>query len=261
MSEGLDGRHIVVTRPSAQSQALAKLIREQGGEPVLFPAIEIAPVTPSAEMLDCIERLESFDLALFISSNAVEHAMPLLERAGRKSWPAALPAAAVGAATAAKLAAAGAAHVLVPKYRFDSEGLLELAELTQVRGKRIVLFRGIGGRELLADTLTARGAALERVECYARRRPNADPAPLIALWRSRALDAVIFSSSEGVVNFHAMVGRAGQAALRTTPVFATHARIAAAARELGCERVNEVGASTLGDRMLIDTMAAFFRLK
>ena len=256
----LAGRRIVVTRPIAQSRAFAELIRARGGAPLLFPTIEIVPVELSVQETIRLQALGHFDLALFVSANAVEHAMALLKHASLV-WPLGLAAAAVGAATARALTAAGVARVLVPQARFDSEALLEMPDLQHVDGRKVVLFRGVGGRELLSETLIARGATLERIECYARRRPQADAAPLLALWRRARLDAVTASSSEGLRNFYELIGPFGQTALRSTPVFVSHARIAATAHALGCERVNEVDITQAGDHALVDAMSAFFQLK
>ena len=76
----------------------------------------------------------------------------------------------------------GATEVIVPSERFDSEALLALPELETVAGKRIAIFRGEEGRELLGDTLRARGASVEYVACYRRVQPPADIRPLLDLW-------------------------------------------------------------------------------
>ena len=90
----------------------------------------------------------------------------------RRSWPARLRAFAPGPGTAAALAAAGIHDVTIPATTFDSEGLLALPALSQVAGKRIAIFRGEGGRDLLGDTLRARGALVDYVDCYRRAAPR-----------------------------------------------------------------------------------------
>jgi MFS superfamily sulfate permease-like transporter len=76
----------------------------------------------------------------------------------------------------------------------DSEALLALPQLEQVAGKRIAIFRGVGGRTLLADTLRSRGATVDYVECYRRRRPDADAGPLLQRWAD--VSAVTIASAE-----------------------------------------------------------------
>ncbi|OHC64188.1 MAG: uroporphyrinogen III synthase [Rhodocyclales bacterium RIFCSPLOWO2_02_FULL_63_24] len=231
----LAGRHVVVTRPAGQAAHFATALIERGAIPVLYPVLEIRVVEDVAPVLDVAIRLDSFDLAVFVSPNAIEQALALI--LPRRSWPAVLRVAALGKSSERELARNGIHDVISPPLRFDSEALLELPELTDVRGKRVVIFRGDGGRELLGDTLKARGASVEYVTCYRRARPQVDPAPLLKLWEEGRLDAVTLTSSEGLRNFYDMVGRLGQAWLRKTPAFVPHARIAAQAQALGLARV------------------------
>jgi uroporphyrinogen-III synthase len=232
---------------------MAALIRAAGGEPVLFPALEILDAEDLQPVLALIERLDAFDLAIFVSANAVNKALDLVQ--ARRAWPAGLRVATVGRGSERALERHGFAAVIAPRERFDSEGLLELPELKDVAGKRVVIFRGDGGRELLGDTLAARGAAVEYAECYRRGRPQADAAPLLALWERRQLDAFTVTSSEGLANLHELLGEAGRQCLQQTPLFAPHERIAAAARALGVRTVVLTGP---GDEGLIAGMAAFF---
>ena len=100
-------------------------------------------------------------------------------------------------------------------------------------------FRGVGGRELIASTLTARGAHVEYAECYRRQIPGINPALLLDKWRQGAIDAITVTSSEGLNNFASLIGEEGARLLKQTPVFVPHPRIAQAARELGVATVVE----------------------
>ena len=249
----LAGRRVVVTRPAAQSAHMSALIRAAGGEPLLFPALEILDAAHLQPAIALIERLDSFDLAIFISANAVNKALDLVR--ARRDWPAGLRVATVGRGSERELQRYGFTGVIAPAERFDSEGLLELPELKQVAGKRVVIFRGEGGRELLGDALSARGATVEYAECYRRGRPDADPAPLLALCARQALDAFTVTSSEGLANLQCMLGEAGRRCLNQTPLFAPHERIAVAARASGVQTVVLTGP---GDEGLVAGMTAFF---
>ena len=101
-----------------------------------------------------------------------------------------------------------------------------MAELKEVAGKRVVIFRGDGGRELLGQTLLERGAKLEYAECYRRAKPVADIAPLLEALVDGQLKAVTMTSSEGLRNLFDMVGASGQAWLKKIPLFVSHERIA-----------------------------------
>lgn len=247
----LRGRRIVVTRPAGQNEHLARLIRAEGGEPIAFPALDIAAPADPRALAAAADRLGAYDLAVFVSPTAVEQAMRVI---GAR-WPAGLRAAAVGPGSEQALRRHGVSEVIVPAGQFDSEGLLERPELADLAGRRIVVFRGDGGRETLGDTLRRRGATVDYVECYRRIRPGADPTPLLRAWERGEIDAVTISSSEGLERLFDLVGESGRPHLRATPLFAPHPRIAARARALGCEQVVATGP---GDAGLVAALGAFW---
>jgi uroporphyrinogen III methyltransferase/synthase len=244
-ANALQGRGIVVTRPAGQAEHLVSRIEARGGRALRFPAIEIQDLPEWRP-----PELSGVDLAVFVSPTAVQK---VFEKLG--AWPQGVPAAAVGGGTRRTLERRGVAQVIAPQAGADSEALLALPQMHDVGGQRIVIFRGEGGRETLAETLAARGAQVERVECYRRVRPQADSAPLLAAWERNEVDAVTVSSAEGLANFAELLGAAGRAHLARTPLFATHERIAARARELG---VREVLVGGPGDDELVERLVAYF---
>ena len=243
----------MVTRPAGQAAHFATALTEAGAIPVLYPVLEISDIEDTGPVLDVAIRLDSFDLAVFVSPNAIEKALALI--LPRRSWPAGLRVAALGKSSERELARNGICDVISPPLRFDSEALLELPELIDVRGKRVIIFRGDGGREVLGDTLKSRGASIEYVSCYRRTRPQLDPAPLLKLWEVGQLDAVTLTSSEGLRNFHDMIGRLGQAWLKKTPAFVPHVRIAEQAQALG---LSIVVATEPGDDGLMSGLVQYF---
>lgn len=249
----LAGRGILVTRPERQAQELSRLIGEAGGRAILFPVIEIVDVDDLRPLLELIGRLEQFDLAVFISPSAVDKAMNLI--AARRALPPGLKVAAVGQGSARELKRFGVGGVIAPRGRFDSEALLALPDLADVAGRRVVIFRGEGGRELLGDTLRARGAEVSYAECYRRGRPSADAAALLRAWARGEVDAVTVTSGEGLRNLFDLLGKLGQQWLKKTPLFAPHPRIAEAARELGIATVVATGP---GDEGLFAGLRDYF---
>ena len=247
----LAGKAVLVARPRRQAQALAEGIRAAGGEPLVFPVLQIEPVAPDAQARGVLRALGAVRLAVFISANAVEHGLPLVRAAG--GWPAGLTAAAVGAATAAALRAQGVHRVLVPAHGADSEALLALPELRDVEGQRIVIFRGVGGRELLADTLRGRGAQVIYVECYRRGKAPLDVGPVIERLRAGALHAVVAASGEALANLVELVP---EPALLELPLAVTHPNVARAAHDLGFRRVQAVAGGEAG---LLDALVAATR--
>ena len=249
----LAGKSIVVTRPAHQAQAFARSIRDAGGRPILFPAIEIRGIDDPRPFLRIVDRLDEFDLAIFVSPNAVDRALGLIT--ARREFPRRLLVAAVGGGSVSALERFGITGVMAPEGRTDTEALVELPELAAMRGRRVVIFRGAGGRELLGATLRQRGAQVEYAECYRRVKPELDVAPLLEIWARHGIDAVTATSSEGLRNLAEMIGAAGRERLADTPLFVPHPRIAEAAHELGVRRVIVTGP---GDDGMLTGLAAHF---
>ena len=198
-----------------------------GATPIVFPAIVILPPADPAPLARAHASLADYDAAIFVSGNAAEYGVPAPGR-----WPAHVAAYATGPGTAAALAAAGLLDVRIPKTTFDSEGLLALPTLADVRGRRIAIFRGERGREVLGDALRLRGAAVDYVDCYRRARPsNADG--LAEALRAQRVHALTITSSEGLDNLCALLDADARTLLTAVPAFVPHARIAAHARALG----------------------------
>jgi uroporphyrinogen-III synthase len=231
----LRGKGVLVTRPAHQARQLTQLIEAAGGEPILFPALEILDSADPGALNTLIARLDDFDLAIFISPNAASRGMALIR--AQRELPPHLAIAAIGSGSRKALEQWKVGQILMPQNRFDSEGLLDLPEFQDMRGKRVVIFRGEGGREMLGDTLVARGAQLEYAECYRRARPVVDPSPLLQRWARGEVQAVTVTSGESLRNLSDMLGNTGQAWLRKTPLVAPHEKIGANARDMGVERV------------------------
>jgi uroporphyrinogen-III synthase len=253
VSGALSGRHIVVTRPAGQAVHLAEALVALGAKPVLYPVLEIFDVEDNSPLLAVAERLDEFDWVAFVSPNAVEKALNTM--LAHRTWPAGLRAATVGHSSEQALASFGITDVVAPQDRFDSEALVALPDLQDMAGKKVLICRGDGGRELLGETLAERGASVEYVTCYRRGKPALDPAPLLKLWNDGHLDAITVTSSEGLRNLVDMVGKLGEAWLRKTPTFVPHARIAEQARALG---LHEIVLTGPGDDGLVAGLTAYF---
>lgn len=247
------GKHIVVTRPVEQAVHLAEALQAHGAHPILFPVLAIHDLDDIQPLRDIALQLDFFDIAVFISPNAVERSLEHVLR--HRSWPARVRAATIGVSSRHALERHGITDALVPVDRFDSEALLELPEFCDVAGKRIIVFRGEDGRELLVDSLRARGAEVVPVPCYRRDKPAGDASLLLKHWENRTLDAITLSSSEGLRNLHEMVGKLGQAWLRKTPLFVPHARIGEQAAMLGLTHIHHTAP---GDDGLLAGLVDYF---
>lgn len=227
----LAGLNIVVTRPRAQAVPLAHAIEQAGGKALLFPLLEIEPATTSRALRELVAHLDEFDLAIFISPNAVRYGMQAIRAAG--ALPAKLKLACVGQGSAKVLRELGVQDVIAPQHGADSEALLALPMLQKVAGWRVVIFRGDNGRELLADALTARGAKVEYAACYQRVKAPLDVAALL----TAEPDALTVTSSEALTHMWEQGDAAARKRLAALPLFVPHERIAQAARTMGFDKV------------------------
>jgi uroporphyrinogen-III synthase len=244
----LAGLNIVVTRPREQAVALARQIEQMGGNVLLFPLLEIEAVADARTLRERLSRLHQTNLVIFISPNAVHYGMAAIEAAG--GLPATLKVATVGQGSAKALRDHGIKQVIVPGERSDSEGLLALPELQDVAGKRVMILRGDSGRELLGDTLKARGATVDYVGCYLRRKHPVDGAALAAA----RPDAITVTSSEALAHLWASLQGTARTMLAAMPLFVPHARIAELARQQGWANII---VTESGDDGLIASLVAW----
>jgi uroporphyrinogen-III synthase len=248
----LAGLRVLVTRPRDQAGHIAQLIERAGGVAIRFPVIEIVAPADPVPLHRLVDRLDEFDLAIFVSTNAVEYGLAAVQTR-RAGWPARLPMAAVGEATAQALRERDFTNVLAPAGRFNTEALLELPALHAVAGRRIAIFRGQGGRERLAEELRARGARVEYAECYRRELPSADPGLLQQLFRRGEIDIVILTSVETAQNLRLLLGDAAPL-LSRLPAVVMSERIAQVCREAGLQPIVAREAS---DDAVVDALQAW----
>lgn len=223
MSHDLEGIGVLVTRPAEQSDRLCQLIESLGGTAIRFPTIEIQPVD-KLEIDEVVGNPDDYHWMIFVSANAVRYGLGIL---GLKSkTPCRL--AAIGSATARALAEAGLGPVLTPSKGFRSEDLLERPELHRVAGQRILIVRGIGGRELLAETLRQRGAETRYAEVYRRSLPQLEQASrdrVESLWSQGGVQYVTAGSVEGLVNLDRLLTEGGRRMLRRTLLVTSSGRV------------------------------------
>ena len=229
----LAGWNVLVTRPDGQGDALAALIAEAGGEPLLTPLLAIASVEHPDAALRLLHSAEAWDWLIFISANAVRHAIRL------EGWqtPTARIAA-VGEATAAALEAAGLRVDLVPYPQFNSEALLADPRMQAVAGQRILIVRGEGGREHLADVLRERGAEVTYAEVYRRMPVLASAfAPALEQLKRGDCEAIVVTSGEALTHLRNLLHQAGLAPSSWPPLAVPGERIAGLAHSQGWTRV------------------------
>ena len=252
----LHGLRVLVTRPADQAGPLCRLVIEAGGEALRLPTLDIRDPDPreAARLNAVIDGLDDYDLAVFISVNAVTRGMECIH--ARRAWPVTVKIATVGASSARALARFGLAVNLVPAHQFNSEALLALEELQDMRGRRVVIFRGNGGRDVLRDVLIARGAAVDYIEVYRRACPRIDPDDIAHLWQPGALDIITVTSNESLQNLHDMAGPQGRPLLHELPLVVVSPRQAVLAAELGF-RHKPLLAANAGDEAILAVLLGY----
>lgn len=186
----LAGTGVLVTRPAHQAGELVDAITAAGGKAHLFPVMDIRG-RDASELEADIARLESPDIVVFVSANAVRHGVAALPQEGAT-------VVAIGPATAAALAAAGIPVDVVPVGAADTEALVGERGLASVDGRVVTIVRGETGRELLGRTLQQRGARVQYLPAYRVEPHRFEPGELAALeslWTCGGIDAIVVMSA------------------------------------------------------------------
>ena len=248
---------VVITRPRAQAESLARAVAAIGRTPVVLPLLEIAPLDDISALQAALAGLERYALVAFVSPNAVDAAFAHVA-AWPQGWPSSVPLAVLGEGSRAALARHGLvdgnATILGPldPAHSDSEHLMASLDLAALAGKRVLIVRGESGRELMAEGFRAAGAEVDGVPAYRRSVPPLSPALAQQL---RSLLGTphdwIITSSEALRGLFGLLGQLDPGCvsqMRGQHVIVPHARIAAVAAELGIARVTLTGS---GDERLL----------
>ena len=226
----LTGIGVLVTRPEHQANHLCQLIEAEGGAAVRYPALVIKPRPDRAAVRAAIGPADRYDLVVFVSANAVRFGADILDQ--RRD----VPVAAIGQATAAALNAAGYRVSLMPEEGVDSESLLAMPQLAHMSGQRVLIVRGIGGRDLLLEVMTARGAQVQHAEVYIREAayPSMErKAEVEELWRQGGISVYTATSVELLEALIGIVTPRCRELMHSTALVTGSQRVADAATRLG----------------------------
>ena len=189
---------VLLTRPKGENESLAALLGGEEADILIRPLIELSAIKVTPEEKQRVMNIDHQDVVIFVSKSSVRYALPLLENYWPQ-WPLALRWLAVGPGTAEALAGFGI-QAAYPRIA-GSQGLLELPALRAVSGGKVLIVRGVGGRELLARELTRRGAEVTYLEVY-QRSPVAG-----ADWTDIPPGSVaVLTSLEALVNLTSQLG-------------------------------------------------------
>ena len=199
-SSSLSNQIVLITRPIDQQQGLRDAIEQRSGSVLSFPLIDIAPLEDNAEqelVKSRVQSLDNYQLLIFISTNAAKYGAQWID----KYWPqfpVGVQVMAIGPTTAILVEELLASPSYLPDSGMSSEDLLFLEILQQVEGMKIGIFRGKGGRELLAETLKNRGALVDYLEVYQRQPINYDEGEFCDSLRQTGVTSLTVSSGESL---------------------------------------------------------------
>jgi len=245
----LSDKTILITRPVGREQHLRHLIEQAGGNVIHYPVFSIQPPPPMEieQLIHLRDQLHGFTMAIFISPTAVEQSQiyfPVL--------PEHFTIVSIGSKTTKALQQHDI-HVDIEAPEHNSESLLQTAEfqMPAIQGQRILIFRGTGGRNLLADTLAQRGAQIRYVETYRREIP---PHPPLTEQQVSFLDAITISSNEGLDNLVTLMD--DPTLLIDIPLFVPSQRAVTLARQHGFRNI--IAAENATDEAMITALTSHF---
>ncbi|VAW68475.1 Uroporphyrinogen-III synthase [hydrothermal vent metagenome] len=259
---------VLVTRPAHQSAGMLGLLEQAGAKPLAFPCIEITGIKLNDALKQQLVSLKTADLLIFISTNAVQYACRLLDKAGVGIETISAQVAVIGKAT--RRAAQQAGFCLISdhtaskqtdsglKKSFNSDALLQRPELqgARINAKKAAIIRGVGGLQQLGDTLLQRGARVEYIEVYRRGPPQQDIAiqrqQLSCHWDEMNIHAVSVTSNESLQNLYDMLEPPGRDEMLKSALIVPSNRCMLLAQSMGFESIRV--AESASDTHMLDAL-------
>ncbi|EGU36208.1 uroporphyrinogen-III synthase [Vibrio ichthyoenteri ATCC 700023] len=233
---------VLVTRPGEQGKALCHQLQLHGVKALHHPLITIQ----AGEHLSSLPlQLRDIDIVIAVSQHAVKFARRVLTDQ-QVDWPQSITYLAVGQKTAHYLGKAVQQNVNYPEVS-DSEHLLSMPQLNDIVGKRILILRGNGGRELIFDTLIQRQAQVEYCEVYKRENLAFRSELTVPLWQDNQVDRLVITSSGQLNFFIQQTMPQYQSWLQQLTLFVPSERIANEARRFGFHSVVNTGSASNQD--------------
>jgi len=234
----VSGWRLLLTRPEEESRALIARFADAGIFASSMPLLEIEPIVVDEIEAEKLARLHTYCAVIVVSKSAARFALPLIDP--RNPLFAEQPWFSVGAGTGTLLRERGLAASW-PLDGEDSEALLEMPALRKAirqPGAKVLILRGEGGRELLADQLQRRGIEVDYLQLYRRRLPAYVSGALHERIQGERLNGIVVSSGQGFEHLRLLAGDAWPA-IAPLALFVPGARVAQMARAAGAQHVVE----------------------
>ncbi len=235
----LANKIVLVTRPQHQALEFMQQIEQHGGKALSFPSIEIQQIDLDSSLASVLTNINSYDMLVFISANAVSHCVSLLQKLKISPQEITAKVAVIGKATGTAATAAGFVVSIQSDSGFNSDALLALPVLQgdQLQAKRILIVRGRGGLEQLTDTLTERGAEVSIAQVYVRKIPDYDVQlkrqQLSQNWTELGISDITVTSNESLQNLYEMLEVPARNEMLNTHLIVPSQRCAQLAKQLG----------------------------
>jgi uroporphyrinogen-III synthase len=244
-STSLSDKTILVTRPAGREYNLCQLIEQAGASCFHYPVINLKALPPLTQQQ--LNLVHQCDMVIFISKTAVEHSSRYFSE-----LPGNVCVVSIGSKTSHALHQQDL-HVEIEAPEHNTESLLKTHEFQQpqIQNRKVLIFRGVGGRALLGDTLKSRGARVHYIETYTREITAQLP---LSKQQINSLDAITISSNEGLNNFVSLNGELDK--LTEIPIVLPSERSMALAKQYGFQ--NPVLAKNATDEVILEALINYF---
>lgn len=249
----LENLSVLITRPEHQQVSLVQAIESKSGRAVSLPLLKIESLADSDSQhktRTLIQNLDQYQWLIFVSSNAARLGAQLIDDCWPQ-FPVGVKIAAIGRTTKLTLDSILNQPVLTPPQGSDSEALLAQAELANVADMRIAIFRGVGGRELLANTLEERGAEVHYVELYTRTPISHEKLAVAKLIKDEAVNTLTVHSGESLNHLAGLLD-GGDVEYNKLPLIVPSNRVAKQAKGLGFNSV--ISANGADDESMLQAL-------
>lgn len=233
MINTLKGLRILNTRPKNQAQALSKSIIDAGGIAIECPTIEIKAINNN--WIGLLPNLSTVNQAIFVSANAVHYCFTQL-KLNNIHWPAQIKIIAMGHGSSNALNEFNIAINNIPDVP-DSEHLLTLNTLQQLKSQTVLLFKGEGGRPVIEEGLLQRGANVIALNVYKRVIPKIRHQFINSLWRDDLVDIILLTSEQSIYNLFKMFCKEAHYWLQEKPCLVISERLAKSASLFGMKKI------------------------
>ncbi|MDD9195358.1 uroporphyrinogen-III synthase [Aliivibrio sp. S3MY1] len=236
---------ILVTRPEQESQALCDALQALGHPAISYPLLTIHPGKELSQLPELFSSLSDGDFLIAVSQHAVEHTQHYLQR-HQIEWKKGVSYLAVGQKSAQHLKTyiSDPVHFPTPS---DSEHLLALPILNRVAGKKALILRGNGGRDLIYQALEALGAEVNYCEAYQRKMTPFDGKLNAKKWQAQNINTIIITSGEQLSFFTSQFAGTDLDWVLHCRLLVPSERINQLGQQLGYQHIETVGGASNSD--------------